>query len=90
MDQFVLCGNSRRGLSRDHQAVYHGLSGQIVRYGRGRFHPAPWNGAGLPTPVGKTINSAGTASSGKRQALQFSHPSKGAIEEHDIWGLCEG
>ncbi len=38
----------------------------------------------------KTINSAGTASSGKRQALQFSHPSKGAIEEHDIWGLWEG
>jgi len=38
----------------------------------------------------KTINSAGTASSGKRQALQFSHPSKGAIEEHDIWGSWEG
>ncbi len=57
MDQFVLCGNSRRGLSRDHQAVYHGLSGQIVRYGRGRFHPAPWNGAGLPAPVVKYYRS---------------------------------
>ncbi len=22
-----------------------------MRYGRGRFHPAPWNGAGLPAPV---------------------------------------
>ncbi len=50
MDQFVLCWDGGYGLSRDNQAVHHGMSGQIVRYGLGRFHPAPWNGAGLPAP----------------------------------------
>jgi len=53
MDQFVLCWDGGYGLSRDNQAVHHGMSGQIVRYGLGRFHPAPWNGAGLPAPFVK-------------------------------------
>ena len=53
MDQFVLCWDGGYGLSRDNQALHHGMSGQIVRYGLGRFHPAPWNGAGLPAPFVK-------------------------------------
>ncbi len=55
MDKQLLCGDSRHGLSRDHQAVPHGVSGQVVRHGRGRFHPAPWNGAGLPAPSVKQL-----------------------------------
>src|SRR5437588_7624146 len=39
--------------SRDDQAIYRAMSGQVVRPGRGRFHPAPSNGAGLPAPVDK-------------------------------------
>src|SRR6266849_7111728 len=42
MDQFVLCWDGGYGLSRDNQALHHGMSGQIVRYGLGRFHPAPF------------------------------------------------
>ncbi len=38
------------------KAVQHGLSWQVVRYGRGRFHPAPWNGAGLPASFDKNRN----------------------------------
>jgi hypothetical protein len=37
MDAEVLCGHSGWGVSRNDQAIYHGLSGQI---GRGYFHPA--------------------------------------------------
>jgi hypothetical protein len=48
MDAEVLCWHSGCGVSRNDQAIYHGLSGQVMR---GRFHPAPWNGAGLPAPV---------------------------------------
>ena len=36
------------------KAAHHGMSWQGVRYGRGRFHPAPWNGAGLNAPVVNT------------------------------------
>ncbi len=35
------------------KVVHHAMSWQVVRYGRGRFHPAPWNGAGLPPPFDK-------------------------------------
>ena len=38
----------------------------------------------------KAIEPAGSASYGRRQALHFSHPGKGAIEEHDVWGIWEG
>lgn len=38
----------------------------------------------------RSIGPAGSASEGHRQALHFSHPHKGAIEEHDIWGTWEG
>ncbi len=51
MDQFVLCWHSRSGVSRNDHTLHHGLSGQVVRGERGRFHPAPWNGAGLPAPT---------------------------------------
>jgi hypothetical protein len=26
---------------------------RLMRQGMGRFHPAPWNGAGLPAPLDK-------------------------------------
>jgi hypothetical protein len=32
------------------------------------------------------VQSAGSASQGRRQALHFSPSGKGAIEEHDVWG----
>lgn len=38
----------------------------------------------------KKIETAGVASKGRRQALHFSHPQKGAIEEHDVWGVRTG
>jgi hypothetical protein len=44
MDFELFCGNSGCGVSRDHQAVHRGMSRQIVRHGRGRFHPAPFQG----------------------------------------------
>ena len=36
------------------------------------------------------IETAGVASKGRRQALHFSHSQKGAIEEHDVWGVWAG
>ncbi len=47
MDAIVLCWHGWRGLSRNDQAVHSGMSREVER---GRFHPAPWNGAGLPAP----------------------------------------
>ncbi len=38
----------------------------------------------------KKIETAGVASKGRRQALHFSHPQQGAIEEHDVWGIWSG
>jgi hypothetical protein len=35
------------------KAAHHGMSWQGVRYGRGSFHPAPWNGAGHPASFDK-------------------------------------
>ncbi len=36
------------------------------------------------------IESAGFSSEGRRQALHFSHSSKEAMEEHDIWAVWQG
>ncbi len=41
MDFELLRGHGGQCLSRDDQALHHGVSREVVRYGRGRFHPAP-------------------------------------------------
>lgn len=38
----------------------------------------------------QAIKPAGSASSGRRQALHFSRPSGEAREEHDIWAVHVG
>ena len=48
MDAIVLCGNGWRSLGRNDQTLHCAMSREV-----GRFHPAPWNGAGLPAPLVK-------------------------------------
>ncbi len=50
MDAIVFCWHGWRGLSRNDQALHSGMSREVER---GRFHPAPWNGAGLSAPFVK-------------------------------------
>ncbi len=48
MDIELLRWHSRCGVSRNDHTVYHAMSGQVVRYGQGRFHPALFQGRDFP------------------------------------------
>lgn len=49
----LLCWHGGCGVSRNDHTLHYGLSGQVVRGERGRFHPSPFNGEGLPAPIVK-------------------------------------
>ncbi len=53
MDFELLCWHGGCGVSRNDHTLHYGLSGQVVRGERGRFHPSPFNGEGLPAPIVK-------------------------------------
>jgi hypothetical protein len=65
MDEFLLRGDGRQCVSRDDQALHHGVPGEVRR--AGRFHPAPWNGAGLPAPQ---LKKSRTSTCGNYQGIR--------------------